>query len=593
MQIHNAVITGSFSYNGADLSNVTSSNQSSASLSTRVTQIEQVYATTGSNSFRATQSITGSLTVTGQIIAQTLNVQQVTSSIVFSSGSNNFGCDLNSRQTFTGSVLMTGSLIVNTTGPELQVNNNGVVMGNLLTDNHSITGSLRITGSGNHFIMGCNLGIGTCTPTGTYGKLSIAGGISILNDNNAKLEIGRYSSGASNSYIKIGSNSNSLRITNAADSVDLITFENCGNVGIGTTCPTEIFHLNSASTNAAFIRFQNTGGSGVYIGGRDNNMELYAGGSERARITSGGAVGIGVSPAAWTLLCAIQVRNVSIAGYTTGNTHIFYAGNNWYYGGSDRYIQNGFASLYSQADGSHGWYNASCNTSGGDTALTFCERMRINSCGNVGIGVTPSPWVSGATALQIGTNATLWNRASDGLLVLGSNSYFNGTADIQITTGTSNRIYFVNGSIIFDRAASTAAGSSTPWNNTMTMSANGSIGAPSGTNIYNASDLRLKKNIETISCGLNKITALNPVKFNWIDGFEPTEDSKNMLGFIAQEVSDIIPEAVESFTGNSLTVGEIVIESPLRVNEKFIIPVLVKAIQELKAEFDGYKATHP
>ena len=81
----------------------------SGSASSRLTQIEAVYATTGSNSFRATQSITGSLTVTGQIIAQTLNVQQVTSSIVYSSGSNVFGCDINSRQTFTGSVYITGS----------------------------------------------------------------------------------------------------------------------------------------------------------------------------------------------------------------------------------------------------------------------------------------------------------------------------------------------------------------------------------------------------------------------------------------------------------------------------------------------------
>jgi hypothetical protein len=87
-------------------------NTFSGSASTRVTQIETVYATTGSNSFRATQSITGSLTVTGQIIAQTINVQQVTSSIIYSSGSNNFGCDLNSRQTFTGSVLITGSLTI-------------------------------------------------------------------------------------------------------------------------------------------------------------------------------------------------------------------------------------------------------------------------------------------------------------------------------------------------------------------------------------------------------------------------------------------------------------------------------------------------
>jgi hypothetical protein len=69
-----------------------------------------IFATTGSNSFRETQSITGSLTVTGQIIAQSINVQQVTSSIIYSSGSNNFGCDLNSRQTFTGSVNITGSL---------------------------------------------------------------------------------------------------------------------------------------------------------------------------------------------------------------------------------------------------------------------------------------------------------------------------------------------------------------------------------------------------------------------------------------------------------------------------------------------------
>ena len=87
-------------------------NPTSASFSSRTTQIEQVYATTGSNSFRATQSITGSLTVTGQIIAQTINIQQVTSSIIYSSGSNVFGCDINSRQTFTGSFYQTGSIAV-------------------------------------------------------------------------------------------------------------------------------------------------------------------------------------------------------------------------------------------------------------------------------------------------------------------------------------------------------------------------------------------------------------------------------------------------------------------------------------------------
>jgi hypothetical protein len=68
-----------------------------------------VYATTGSNQFKSSQAITGSLTVTGQVIAQTLNVQQVTSSIVYSSGSNRFGNNLSNRQQFTGSLQVSGS----------------------------------------------------------------------------------------------------------------------------------------------------------------------------------------------------------------------------------------------------------------------------------------------------------------------------------------------------------------------------------------------------------------------------------------------------------------------------------------------------
>ena len=69
-----------------------------------------IFATTGSNGFNGSQSITGSLTVTGQVVAQTLNVQQVTSSIVYSSGSNIFGNTLGNTQQFTGSVSITGSL---------------------------------------------------------------------------------------------------------------------------------------------------------------------------------------------------------------------------------------------------------------------------------------------------------------------------------------------------------------------------------------------------------------------------------------------------------------------------------------------------
>jgi len=77
------------------------------------------FANTGSNAFVGTQNIngavaiTGSLTTTGAITAQTLNVQQVTSSIVYSSGSNIFGNSVSNTQSMTGSVGISGSLSVN------------------------------------------------------------------------------------------------------------------------------------------------------------------------------------------------------------------------------------------------------------------------------------------------------------------------------------------------------------------------------------------------------------------------------------------------------------------------------------------------
>lgn len=68
---------------------------------------------TNSKQLTGSYAITGSLTVTGNITAQTLLVETVSSSIVYSSGSNTFGNDLANRQTLTGSVLVTGSLNVN------------------------------------------------------------------------------------------------------------------------------------------------------------------------------------------------------------------------------------------------------------------------------------------------------------------------------------------------------------------------------------------------------------------------------------------------------------------------------------------------
>ena len=71
------------------------------------------YATTGSNTFKNPQTINSNLIVTGSITAATLVVQTITSSVIYSSGSNVFGNNIANTQTFTGSLLLTGSATFN------------------------------------------------------------------------------------------------------------------------------------------------------------------------------------------------------------------------------------------------------------------------------------------------------------------------------------------------------------------------------------------------------------------------------------------------------------------------------------------------
>jgi hypothetical protein len=105
-------------------------------------------AQSASNAVSAqTASFANAFTVASTLTAQTLVVQTITSSVDFVTGSTRFGSVIGNTHVFTGSVSITGSLAVVTTGTEFQVTNTGVNFGNVIGDTHNITGSVGISGS--------------------------------------------------------------------------------------------------------------------------------------------------------------------------------------------------------------------------------------------------------------------------------------------------------------------------------------------------------------------------------------------------------------------------------------------------------------
>jgi len=94
------IVSGSYANSASFASSISSNSSSLGSLN----------AVSSSYLLNTTDTLTGDLTVTGNIIATTLNVQDVTASVVYSSGSNVFGSSSIDTQQFTGSIKVSGSV---------------------------------------------------------------------------------------------------------------------------------------------------------------------------------------------------------------------------------------------------------------------------------------------------------------------------------------------------------------------------------------------------------------------------------------------------------------------------------------------------
>jgi hypothetical protein len=404
--ISGSIDSASYAANAERLDNLDSTsfvftssyNQDSSSLSGRVTTIESKYATTGSNIFTQNQTICGNLTTTGTITAQTINVQQVTSSIVYSSGSNIFG--------------------------------------NLTTDVQQMTGSLRITGSGNHwFQTGC-VGIGTILPCQ---KLHVFG-----QSDATKARFELFGVGGINEVLQVSNTANWS--TNRGVKIGLYVNSGSNQSQIGA----EI----GAVTNGA-----DQFGADLFF-----NVASSSAATERMRITTAGNVGINnASPnASWGATISNPTTYSSNAlrlernGIATQGLNIS--------AGGEVVTFEGFNTAVGGLNSAFVW------TSTANTTTT--ERMRITSGGNVGIGAT--------NPLQ---KLTVIGGISGSLLAQESTAKFVNTGSLYTKVTLSDNVNY-DGVISMENNATKAnnklriyiGNATTELNNHITLTGNGNVG---------------------------------------------------------------------------------------------------------------------
>lgn len=184
------------------------------------------------------------------------------------------------------------------------------------------------------------------------------------------------------------------------------------------------------------------------------------------------------------------------------------------------------------------------------------ERVRLHTSGGVSIGNTTDP---GATNLSVTGTITSGlhtiDVASGNALYLQRNAGANGYCYVDFANAYTNwysldRYYVVSGGT------------------------NGVYLAPGGTSWTAVSDERKKDIIEPITNAASKVSTLRAV----IGKYKNEADDKRRSFLIAQDVQAVLPEAVDATDPDTLG-----------LSYSDVIPLLVAAITELKAEVDALK----
>jgi hypothetical protein len=185
------------------------------------------------------------------------------------------------------------------------------------------------------------------------------------------------------------------------------------------------------------------------------------------------------------------------------------------------------------------------------------EKMRIDSSGNLLVGTTGT--ITGYFPAQVQINTVGNNGIVTKVTTAGEASYNSWNS---ATSGTRTHCQFYDGATRAIRGSITSNGSATAYNT--------------------SSDYRLKENVNYDFTALDRVSQLKPARFNFI------ADETNTLvdGFLAHEVSSIVPEAV---TGEKDAVDDEGNPEYQGIDQSKLVPLLTKAIQEQQTIIDNLK----
>jgi hypothetical protein len=376
-----------------------------------------------------------------------------------------------------------------------------------------------------------------------------------------------------------------------------------GNVGIGTNTPQRAYLHMYHFGDREFIRFDNVNhdmymgidGSGGYIGTySDSAFRIKQNQTDVISIDANGATTITVSNPSQTFPPANMITNTtSLSG--TGYSGNFTASGSSALSSIYYTAFNNTASpqtwtsgtFYNTTTGAYG--NGGATTTNGYSGeyiqLQIPVSVRISAYSIKNNVITSGRFDPKSFRLFGSTNGTTWIQLDERInqiFTAGEQKTYNLTLTayysyyrIAINSGT----YVVgtgtnpntNQGIVIDYISFTGIIQKTGLTVSGDILCTGDITA-----FGTVSDARLKQNVNNLDNALPYIRTLRPVNFQWKDDIHyASMRGRNDVGFIAQEVDDVLPLIIRRFNLPNEN------ESTMGIAYEKMSPYIVKAIQEM------------